>query len=58
MFESLIVRDIITQYPEYSEGLTAQFNAARVIKRTINTFGFYTEYEVADISCAIGGENL
>ena len=58
-FEKIIIEDIIQTYPEYAEKLARQYGSAAVVKRTINSPGFYTDYEIGDKTASLGdGVNL
>ena len=58
-FEKTIIEDIIQTYPEYAERLTRQYGTATVTKRTIDSRGFYTYYDIGDKTASLGhGVNL
>jgi hypothetical protein len=58
-FESMIIRDIIEQYPEYKQKLQAQLASSTMQKRTFYMFGFSTEYAVSATEHSLGeGVNL
>ena len=54
-FENLIISDIITQYPEYSDCIEKQYRSAKVTKRTNTGRGFFTDYEITDKDSRIDG---
>ena len=53
-FEKIIIGDIISQYPQYSEKLTRQFESSAVVRRNISANGFFTEYEINDKTASLG----
>ena len=53
-FEKIIIEDIIQTYPEYAEKLARQYGSATVTKRTIDSRGFYTCYEIGDRTASLG----
>ena len=53
-FEKIIIEDIIQTYPEHAEKLARQYNSAIVTKRTVNSPGFYTNYEIGDKTASLG----
>ena len=58
-FESIIIRDIIEQYPEYKQKLQAQLARSTMQKRTFYMFGFSTEFAVSAADQTLGeGVNL
>lgn len=58
-FESIIIRDIIEQYPEYKQKLQAQLASSTMQKRTFYMFGFSTDYTVGATKQSLGeGVNL
>ena len=58
-FEKIIIGDIIQTYPEYAERLARQYGTATVTKRTIDSRGFYTFYDIGDRAASLGdGVNL
>ena len=53
-FESIIIRDIIEQYPQYKQKLLAQFESVTVQKRERFASGFYTDYAVGATDQTLG----
>lgn len=54
-FESLIVHDIISQYPEYAQRLKKQFDSSVIAKRTIYPCAFITEYSASATDAVLDG---
>lgn len=58
-FEKIIIDDIISQYPEYSDKLRRQYDSSTVVGRDMTGKGFFTDYEIGDRSASLGdGVNL
>lgn len=58
-FEKIIIDDIISQYPEYSDKLRRQYDSGTVVGRNMTGKGFFTDYEIGDRSASLGdGVNL
>ena len=58
-FEKIIIDDIISQYPEYSDKLRRQYDSGTVVGRNMTGKGFFTDYEIGDRSASLGdGVNM
>ncbi len=53
-FETIILTDILEQYPQYKQKLQAQLTSSTVQKRERYAFGFSTAYAVTAVEQTLG----
>jgi hypothetical protein len=58
LFESIIIEDIINQYPEYKEKLKKQLLLASVKDRTLYKYGFSVDYVINNSDAATLGQDV
>lgn len=58
LYESIIIDDIINQYPEYKEKLQKQLSVASVKDRTISKYGFFVDYVINNSDAVTLGQDV